>query len=113
MYIEYLNNEEIMKELGRRIKDTRIAFNYTQTELAQRAVISKSTISRAEKGENISLEQLIIILRELRLLKNLELLIPKQELTPEEIFDNKKKRQRVKSKQIKTKWVWGEDKWSV
>ncbi len=110
MYIEYLNNEEIMKELGRRIKDTRIAFNYTQTELAQRAVISKSTISRAEKGENISLEQLIIILRELRLLKNLELLIPKQELTPEEIFDNKKKRQRVKSKQIKTKWVWGEDK---
>ena len=44
MYIEYLNNEEIMKELGRRIKDTRIAFNYTQTELAQRAVISKSTI---------------------------------------------------------------------
>lgn len=110
MYIEYLNNEEIMKELGRRIKDTRIAFNYTQTELVQRAVISKSTISRAEKGENISLEQLIIILRELRLLKNLELLIPKQELTPEEIFDNKKKRQRVKSKQIKTKWVWGEDK---
>jgi len=110
MYIEYLNNEEIMKELGRRIKDTRIAFNYTQTELAQRAVISKSTLSRAEKGENISLEQLIIILRELRLLKNLELLIPKQELTPEEIFDNKKKRQRVKSKQIKTKWVWGEDK---
>lgn len=110
MSIEYLNNEEIMKEIGNRIKDTRIGFNYTQADLAKRTNISISTISRAEKGENISLEQLIIILRELRLLKNLDLLIPKQELTPDEIFDNKKKRQRVKSKQIKTKWVWGEDK---
>lgn len=110
MNIEYLNNAEIMEEFGKRIKETRISFNYTQSDLAKRAGISISTISRAEKGENISLEQLIIILRELRLLKNLDLLIPKQELTPEELFENKKKRQRVKCKQTRNKWVWGEDK---
>ena len=106
----YSSNDEIMKELGERLKDTRIAFNYTQDELAQRANISKSTVCRAERGENISFSQLLFILRELHLLKNLDMLVPKQELTPEDIFKKKKKRQRVKRKQVETTWVWEDDK---
>lgn len=104
-----MNNKEILKELGSRIKDTRIGLNYTQSELARRANISLSTVTRAEKGDNITLEQLIIILRELRLLNNLELLIPQTELTPLELFEKKTKRQRVKKKQIINEWKWGDE----
>jgi len=109
MINNFMNNKEILKELGSRIKDTRIGLNYTQSELAHRANISLSTVTRAEKGDNITLEQLIIILRELHLLNNLELLIPQTELTPLELFEKKTKRQRVKKKHIINEWKWGDE----
>lgn len=109
MINDFMNNKEILKEIGSRIKDTRIGLNYTQSELARRANISLSTVTRAEKGDNITLEQLIIILRELHLLNNLELLIPQTELTPLELFEKKTKRQRVKKKQIVSEWKWGDE----
>ena len=34
------SNEQVLKELGQRLKDTRISMSYTQKEMAERAGIS-------------------------------------------------------------------------
>ena len=70
------NNEIIMKEIGIRIKDTRIAIDLTQKELAERAGISQRTIERIENGENIKVENIINVLRAMQLLRNLDNLVP-------------------------------------
>lgn len=107
--LSYKSNEEIMKDLGIRLKDIRIGYNYTQQELAKRACVSLSTVSRIEKGENVSVDQLLSIFRELHLIDKLNDFIPRQEPTPIQIYENQKKRKRVKKKQITTDWKWGDE----
>lgn len=108
------SNEQILKELGQRLKDTRIAMSYTQKDMAGRAGVSAKTIERIENGENVRIENLINLLRALDLLQNIEILVPEQELLPTEILDYGKKRQRassVKDKDVSTgAWQWGDDK---
>ena len=106
------NNEVIMKELGIRIKDTRISIELTQRDLAQRAGVSQRTIERVENGENVRVESILNILREMQLLQNLENLIPEQKLRPTELFDNQKKRVRARTKKytdITIEWEWGDE----
>lgn len=52
-----------LKEIGRFLQTTRIKQNLTQDEVANRAAISRSTLSLTERGENISMLNLIKILR--------------------------------------------------
>lgn len=108
------SNEQILKELGQRLKDTRIALSYTQKEMADRAGISPKTIERIEGGENVRIENLVNLLRAMNLLQNMEILVPEQTILPTEIFDYGKKRQRVvpaKGKDtVNGTWQWGDDK---
>lgn len=43
------NNEIIMKELGKRIQDTRISMNLTQSEMAEKSGVALRTVARIEK----------------------------------------------------------------
>lgn len=108
------SNEQILKELGQRLKDTRIALSYTQKDMADRAGVSPKTIERIESGENVRIENLVNLLRAMNLLQNLEILVPEQTLLPTELRDYGKKRQRVASAREKEAtngtWQWGEDK---
>ena len=54
----YENNAGIMAELGQRIKDTRIAMNYTQTEMEEQSGVALRTILRIEKGESVNFESI-------------------------------------------------------
>lgn len=106
------NNEMIMKEMGIRIKDTRISIELTQQGLAERAGISQRTIERIENGENVKVENIINVLRAMQLLQNLENLVPEQRLRPTELYDNHKKRVRAVSKKhadITIEWKWGDE----
>lgn len=107
------SNEQILKELGQRLKDTRIALSYTQKEMADRAGVSPKTIERIESGENVRIEALVNLLRAMNLLQNMEILVPEQMLLPTELHDYGKKRQRVSSARNKKKeqslWKWGEE----
>ena len=104
------NNIFIIKELGKRIKDVRISRSLTQKELAENAGISYNTVIRLENGEGANLENLIKIMRVLGILQNFDLLIPEQELSPEEIFKGKKKRKRAsKIREKENDWQWGDE----
>ena len=105
------NNDYILKEIGQRIKDVRIRQKMTQTELAMSAGVAYNTILRIENGKGTNLENLIKVMRSLGLSQNLDLLIPEQELTPVELFQNKPKRKRVSKKRNtdNKEWKWGDE----
>ena len=109
----YENNAGIMAELGQRIKDTRIAMNYTQTEMEEQSGVALRTILRIEKGESVNFESILNVLRVLGALPNLELLLPEQTVKPTDLADQKPKRKRVTKPRMNSEadvWVWGEDK---
>lgn len=107
------NNEIIMKELGKRIQDTRISMNLTQSEMAEQSGVALRTVARIENGESVKVENVLNVLRVLKALPNLELLIQEQILMPTELEDHGKKRKRVstgKKSQENKKWTWGDER---
>ena len=99
------NNTSILNELGKRIRDIRISHSITQKELAKDSGVSYNTVVRLENGEGANLENVIKIMRSLGILQNINLLIPEQEITPEELFKGTSKR-----KEKNDDWKWGDEK---
>lgn len=107
------NNQTIMRELGQRIQDNRIAMNLTQAQMAERSGVALRTVVRIENGESVKVESVLNILRALGVLGNLNEMIQEQELKPTELIDIGKKRKRVtaaRTAQEKRTWVWGDEK---
>lgn len=74
--INQFSDKVLLQNIGNFIQQTRIQQNRTQEELANDAAISRSTLSLIERGENISLINLIKILRildALYVLKNFQI----------------------------------------
>lgn len=86
-----MSNTAIIEELGKRIKEYRLKKRFTQQELANRAGISLFTVAHIEKGNPVSLSMLIPVLRVLRLLDNLEFLMPEIKISPVELLKLKGK----------------------
>lgn len=99
----FLTDEQILKELGERVKTERIRQGMTQETLSAKSGVGKSTVERFEKGESLQLLNLIRILRTLNLLQNLQLLIPSGEPSPMEYLYNKSERQRKRYYTIREK----------
>ena len=108
----FSNDEEILTELGKRIKHARIKAELTQSELAKECGIAKSTIERIEKGESIQLLILIKILRSLNHLNGFENILPDTQTTPLEYLRQPapKKRVRTKTNIQKKNFSWGDEK---
>ena len=62
-YLHTISDVAILKQIGEFIKEKRVEQNINQKSLASGAVISRSTLSLIERGESISLLNLIKILR--------------------------------------------------
>lgn len=62
-YITNLSDNAILIEIGKFITQRRIQLQITQAELADKAALSRSTVSLMERGESISLNNLLKILR--------------------------------------------------
>lgn len=86
-----MSDTAIIKEVGRRIKEYRLKKRFSQQNIAERAGISMFTVAQIEKGNPVSIAMLIPVLRVLRLLDNLELLLPEIPLSPVEILKLKGK----------------------
>lgn len=101
-------NDIIIKEIGQRLKARRIALDITQKELAIESGVSQRTISGLENGENISLGNLLSILRVLRLLQEINLLFPEKKVNPFDVLKLGHSKQRASSKKTKTgsSWEW-------
>lgn len=104
------SNDVIIKEIGKRLKDRRIALNITQKDLAIESGVSQRTISGFENGENISLDNLLSILRVLKLLQDINLLFPEKKINPFDMLSlgHGKKRATSKNTRINASWEWGE-----
>ena len=74
----YASTNEVLSELGRRIKAARIALPATQKEMAEMTNLSQKTISNLETGKDVSFSTVVEVLRALGLLQSLELMIPEQ-----------------------------------
>lgn len=67
-----LSHTEIYQEIGKRIKEMRKSFGYTQLQLSEAIGISVRTITYIEQGEKISFDSIIRIYREFNQLDRLE-----------------------------------------
>ena len=100
MKYDLLLNKDILFDLGKRLKQQRLNQNLTAKGLAERSGVSQRTITGFERGEkNISLINFIELLRTLKLVANLEELVPEIPLvSPIEMMElEKKKRKRARS----------------
>ena len=100
MKYDLLLNKDILFDLGKRLKQQRLNQNLTAKGLAERSGVSQRTITGFERGEkNISLINFIELLRTLKLVANLEELVPEIPLvSPLEMMElEKKKGKRARS----------------
>jgi putative transcriptional regulator len=81
--ITYTNTtEEVMAELGRRVRDFRLQQNLTVAEVALKAGLSVSAISNIENGRNPRLESIVRALRVLGRLESLDAFLPPPLVSP-------------------------------
>ncbi len=95
-----MTNTRIEAEIGERLKNVRLQYNISQSDLAKRTGLSRVSISKIERGLGVNLSSLIEIMRGLKVLENIELLIPEQEVSPIEMIrlKNKTKKKRASTK---------------
>jgi len=104
-----MSDKALTEHVGRFVKEKRLEQNKTQQALAHAAGISRSTLSLLEKGETVTLQTLIQVLRTLDQLQVLDvfsvqtlvspMLLAKMEL-------KKRKRARSKDSNSSTNSTW-------
>lgn len=109
----YSPTDEVLGELGKRIKALRVSVPLTQQELAEKAGLSKRTISSLESGSDVSFSTVVEVLRVLGKLQILDSLLPEQQIRPSQIVSGGKVRERatkkLKEEADKTGWKWGDE----
>ncbi len=94
-----LTDKALMETIGSFVQHHRLRQNRSQSEVAEAAGISRSTLSLLERGEKIMLGSLIQVLRVLDLLHIMEVFKVSQEISPIEYARlQKKKRKRARGK---------------
>jgi transcriptional regulator with XRE-family HTH domain len=88
-----------LRALGRRLYDRRTAAELTQGALAKRAGVSRDTVLRIERGDNIGIEPMIRIAIALDAAGEFTALFPKRDTrTIDEILAGQRTRRRVRPK---------------
>jgi transcriptional regulator with XRE-family HTH domain len=91
------SDKELIRKWGERLKSLRVEAGLSQTELATKTGMSRSSIAEIEKGRNFSMASLIAISRVLNLIDRFEYFLKKEEyeLSPMDIYKlEQKKRKR-------------------
>ena len=55
----FSSNNEVLTEIGKRIKSQRISMNMTQKEIAEKTNLTQKTISNLENGKDVSFTTVI------------------------------------------------------
>jgi transcriptional regulator with XRE-family HTH domain len=74
----FSSHKEICDELGKRLRAQRMALDLTQPEVAERAGVSKGTVSNIESHGQATLESLVRVLQALRLEHELQTLFARR-----------------------------------
>lgn len=94
-----LSNSDIVRRLGRRYRQYRISSRMKQADVARQAGVSVFTLSQFENGRagNITLTNLIALLRAIEALDGVDELLPELPMSPYELEKiQKKEKQRVR-----------------
>jgi transcriptional regulator with XRE-family HTH domain len=94
-----MSDKGLIGTIGTFIQHHRLSQNKSQSEVAKAADISRSTLSLLERGEKVSLNSLMHVLRVLDLLHIMDVFHVKNEISPIEYAKlQKSKRQRARNK---------------
>lgn len=90
------SDKELIRKWGLKLKRLRIDSGFSQTELAEKVGMSRSSIAEIEKGRNFSIASLIAISRVLDILDELEFFFGEDEfkLSPMEIYEREQKKRK-------------------
>ena len=103
------SNRAILKDLGIRFKQRRIALSMTQKELSGMTGISLRTITNIEKGENASIDNIISLLKALKNIDNIDALIPESNIDPLALLQLGRERKRASKTKPIAHWKWGDE----
>lgn len=85
----------VLGELGQRLQQQRLSRNITQRQLAERTLLSLTTIKALEAGR-AKLSTLVAVLRELGLLHELDHFVEPPAVSPLALAERPKRRQRAR-----------------
>ena len=107
-----LTTHEIVAELSRRLRVLRLNRRWTQSELAMRAGVSKSSVERIESGDGrFKMDIFIAVCRAVGQADRLDLLLPEPTATPYDVFREVKTPRRVRhATKVKQAFAWGDGK---
>ena len=90
------SDKEIIRKCGLKLKSLRLGANLSQTELAQKTGMSRSSIAEIEKGRNFSIASLIAISRVVQILDEFDFFLKEEEyeLSPMEIYERVKRKKK-------------------
>jgi len=101
MDIYSLTDEQLVKQMGQRIRALRLRKNTTQASVAKQSGLSLNTIKSLEAGKG-KLSSLIAVLRTLQELEHLNQFIPEIKVSPMQLLKLRgKKRERASRKRTK------------
>lgn len=80
-----MNDEEILKKIGSKLKELRLEKNIKQKDLSEKSGLSMFSISQMETGHNTSLLSLVQVLKALDRIDMLEPFMKEHGLGPEQI----------------------------
>jgi transcriptional regulator with XRE-family HTH domain len=115
---ELRTDEAVLREIGARLEQLRLARNRSQLQMAQDAGVGRATIQRIERGESVQLTSLVKLLRALGLLGELEAAIPAAVESPIAELErrNRPSRRRASSRRTASPsaradrpWRWGDE----
>jgi transcriptional regulator with XRE-family HTH domain len=104
-----MSDGALVETIGAFVKHHRLAQNKTQQQLATDAGINRSTVTQIEKGEKITLQSLLQVLRVLDLLYVMEVFKVQEQLRPLQLAkldQNKRQRARNNDNKPNTKSDW-------
>ena len=105
MELQRQSNNHVRAELGYRVRAVRKARGLNQNQLADRAGLSRQTISVFERGSDVSLDSFLSILRALDLLDALGIAVPEPSVSPMSELTGGR-RQAPASGSV---WSWGDE----
>lgn len=97
MVIERNTDQEILQEVGGRIRAYRLQRNLSQEELARRAGVNRTTVRDIEGGKDSQLSTLAKLMRALGRLEDLNAFLPLASVSPIQLMKLRgKPRQRAR-----------------
>jgi transcriptional regulator with XRE-family HTH domain len=104
-----MSDSALVETIGTFVKHHRLLQNKTQQQLAIEAGINRSTITQIEKGQKITLQSLLQVLRVLNLLYVIDVFKIQEQISPlqlAKLAQNKRQRARNKDNSNDNKSDW-------